>query len=400
MSSDNRPRLRIGRRGWAGIALGVLLLAAGYLAALVAPPWRALDSASPAGQAAEPAASSAAYAAGPAGADDAAAGRDDRAHEGHGRADSRTAPSASGGAGSDRFQYLHPEEHHTAGLAPLPEGSVFPVEPPPRPDKPGVREYRLVVREDIPHEVSPGVKVAAWTFNGKVPGPVLRVVEGDTIRVTLVNEGTLPHTIHFHGVHPSDMDGVFELVPPGKSYTYEFRARPFGVFPYHCHSMPSSQHIHNGLYGMMIVDPPQPRPPRRELALIMSAFDTDRDGEADFYTWNGRAFQYATNPVPLKVGEKVRMYVLNMFEELMAPHIHAAMFDLYPSGTSLKPSELTDVVDLAIAERAIMEFEYEYPGTFMFQCHISEHMELGLMGWFKVTGEPRPEKTAEARHGG
>jgi plastocyanin len=308
--------------------------------------------------------------------------------------------SAAGTTGSDRYQYVHPEEHHQAGLQPLPPEAVFPSEPPPRPDKPGVREYRLVVREDIPHEVAPGVKVTAWTFNGRVPGPILRAVEGDTIRVTLVNEGTQPHTIHFHGIHPANMDGVFELVPSGQSYTYEFKARPFGVFPYHCHSMPSSQHIHNGLYGMMIVDPPKPRPPRRELAFIMSAFDTDRDGDADFYAWNGRAFQYASNPIHLKTGEKVRMYVLNMFEEMMAPHIHASMFNLYPSGTSTTPSQLTDVVSLAIAERAIMEFQYEYPGTFMFQCHFSEHMELGLMGWFRVEGEPRVAAAAGERHGG
>jgi FtsP/CotA-like multicopper oxidase with cupredoxin domain len=118
--------------------------------------------------------------------------------------------------------------------------------------------------------------------------------------------------------------------------------------------------------------------------MMMSAFDIDRDGEADFYTWNGRAFQYADQPIQLQKNEPVRMYVANMFEEAMVPHLHGNMYQLYPTGTSLKPTEYTDVKTLNIAERAIMEFTYDSPGTYMFQCHVSEHMEQGLMGWFEV----------------
>jgi FtsP/CotA-like multicopper oxidase with cupredoxin domain len=170
------------------------------------------------------------------------------------------------------------------------------------------------------------------------------------------------------------------------------------VFPYHCHSNPSSQHIHNGLYGMLIIDPKEGRRPMKELAMVMSAFDLDRDGDADFYAWNGKAFQYADHPIEFAVGEDVRMYVLNIFEEMMAPHIHGNMFRLIRSGTALKPSELTDVVSLGIAERAILEFRYDYPGPYMFQCHFSEHMELGLMGWFQVRESGRSQ-AAQARGG-
>lgn len=280
--------------------------------------------------------------------------------------------------GSETFQYAYPASR-------LPAEAVYdPTPPPPTPKNQKVHEYELVITEDVTHEVAPGVTMTAWAFNGKVPGPVLRGREGDLMRIKLVNQGKLPHTIHFHGIHPATMDGVFELVPPGGEFTYEFVARPYGVFPYHCHSMPTSQHIHNGLYGMMIIDPPEGRPPMRELAMVMSAFDVDRDGKADFYAWNGKAFQYADHPIELSVGEKVRMYVMNIFEEAMAPHIHGNMFRLIRSGTSLEPQELTDVVSLGIAERAILEFQYDYPGAYMFQCHFTEHMELGLMGWFQV----------------
>jgi FtsP/CotA-like multicopper oxidase with cupredoxin domain len=292
--------------------------------------------------------------------------------------------------GSGVYQYARPDQR-AFNASQVYDPELPPITPAPN----GVREYTLVVEENVEHEVAPGVKIPAWTFNGTVPGPVLRGIEGETMRITMVNKGSLPHTIHFHGVHPSDMDGVFELVPPGGSFTYEFVARPYGIMPYHCHAMPASQHIHNGLYGMMIIEPKQGRKKMREMAMVMSAFDLDRDGEAEFYAWNGRAFQYADQPVRLKIGEPVRMYVLNMFEEPMVPHLHGNLYHLYPTGTSLQPTEYTDVKTLNIAERAILEFQYDLPGYYMFQCHISEHMEQGLMGWLHVT-EPAP---VQARSG-
>ena len=80
-----------------------------------------------------------------------------------------------------------------------------------------------------------------------------------------VNAGSHPHTIHFHGIHPPSMDGVFEIVAPGDEFTYEFEAPPAGLHPYHCHSTPLKKHIHKGLYGVLIVDPTEPRPPAQEL---------------------------------------------------------------------------------------------------------------------------------------
>ena len=93
------------------------------------------------------------------------------------------------------------------------------------PHQPGrVREYTLTA-VDREIEVAQGVFFPAWTYNGTVPGPVIRATEGDLLRVKFVNGGSHPHTIHFHGIHPANMDGVFEIVEPGGSYTYEFQAR-------------------------------------------------------------------------------------------------------------------------------------------------------------------------------
>ena len=136
------------------------------------------------------------------------------------------------------------------------------VPPPALPHKPGrVREYTLTA-VDRRIEVAQGVFFEAWTYNGTVPGPVIRATEDDLLRVNFVNGGSHPHTIHFHGIHPANMDGVFEVVQPGGAFTYEFPARPYGMQLYHCHSTPLKKHIHKGLYGAFIIDPPEPRPPR------------------------------------------------------------------------------------------------------------------------------------------
>jgi FtsP/CotA-like multicopper oxidase with cupredoxin domain len=128
-----------------------------------------------------------------------------------------------------------------------------------------VREYVLTA-VDTDLEVAPGVFFPAWTYNGSAPGPVVRATEGDALRVRFRNEGSHPHTIHFHGIHPSNMDGVFEVVGSGGEITYEFEARPAGFHLYHCHATPLKKHIHKGLYGAFIIDPKEggaaPPPPR------------------------------------------------------------------------------------------------------------------------------------------
>src|SRR5262249_45459016 len=164
--------------------------------------------------------------------------------------------------------------------------------PAPLPYDPGrVRHYDLsALDRDI--EVAPGVTFSAWTYNGTVPGPVIRATEGDILRVHFVNAGSHPHTIHFHGIHPTGMDGVFEPVAPGEDFTYEFEARPAGLHVYHCHATPLKKHIAKGLYGALIIDPREPRLPAQELVLVMNGFDTDGDGDNNFYTVNGRSFYY------------------------------------------------------------------------------------------------------------
>ena len=237
----------------------------------------------------------------------------------------------------------------------------------PSPHSPGrVREYTLVA-QDREIEVAEGVTYAAWTYNGTVPGPVLRATEGDIFRVEFHNRGTHPHTIHFHGIHPSDMDGVFETVAPGRSFTYEFEAHPYGMHLYHCHATPLKKHIEKGLYGALIIDPPEPRAPARELVMVMNGYDTDGDGENNFYTVNGLAFYYAKYPIRVKRGELVRIYLANLteFDLINSLHIHANFFRYYPTG-STDQFEYTDTVMLCQGQRGILELEFPNPG----QVHV------------------------------
>jgi len=251
------------------------------------------------------------------------------------------------------------------------------------------REY-VMIAEDAEIEVARGVKYPAWTYNGSVPGPTLRATQGDRLKIHFINQGGMPHTIHFHGIHAANMDGVFENVPAGGKFTYEFTAEPFGIHLYHCHTMPLKKHVEKGLYGAFIVDPPEPRPKARELVMVMNGYDTDLDGENEFYTVNGVANYFLDHPIPLKTGEPVRIYLVNLteFDLLNSMHIHAQFFKLYRTGTRLGQYEITDTVMLCQGERCILEFAYNFPGRFMFHAHQSEFAELGWMGFFNVEGPP------------
>ena len=249
-----------------------------------------------------------------------------------------------------------------------------------------LREFTLIASDQLVKEVSPGVFYNVWTFNGTVPGPTIRATEGDIVRINFVNNGSLPHSLHTHGIHPAEMDGVFEMISPGGRFTYEFVAEPFGVFPYHCHMTPLEEHITHGLYGVYIVDPKTPRPPADEMVMVMNGYDTDFDTENNFYTVNGIPYYYMHHPIQIEKDKPVRVYLVNMleFDPLNNLHLHANMFNYYPSGTSLQPDELTDIISMNQAERGIMEFKYKYPGKYMFHAHKTEFAEKGWMGTFLV----------------
>jgi FtsP/CotA-like multicopper oxidase with cupredoxin domain len=257
--------------------------------------------------------------------------------------------------------------------------------PPPLRHKPGrAREYTLSAY-DREIEVAKGVSFSAWTYNGTVPGPVIRATEDDLLRVAFANGGSHPHTIHFHGIHPANMDGVFEIVEPGGTYTYEFPARPYGMHLYHCHATPLKKHIAKGLYGALIIDPAKPRKPAQELVMVLTGFDTDGDGENNFYGVNGPAFYYAKYPIRVRRSQTVRIYLANLteFDPINSFHLHGDFFRYYATGSS-DQFEYTDTVMLCQGQRGIIEIDFANTGRFMFHAHQSEFTELGWMGFFEV----------------
>lgn len=254
------------------------------------------------------------------------------------------------------------------------------------PDGRTLREWDVyAIDKEI--EIAPGVFFPAWAYNGQVPGPTFRCNQGDVLRFNFGNGSSHPHTIHFHGIHPPSMDGLTPIVKAGESFTYEFEAKPFGLHLYHCHVSPLKRHIHKGLYGTFIIDPPGGRAQAHEMVMVMNAFDTTFDGENEVYAVNTVAFHYARHPIQVKVGELIRVYLVNVteFDLLNSFHLHASMYRLYRTGTRLDQYEYTDMVIMGQGERHILEFTLEYPGKYMFHAHQSEFAELGWMGFFEAT---------------
>ena len=274
-----------------------------------------------------------------------------------------------------------------------------------------LREYTIVaIDKEI--EVAPGVFFPAWVYNGRVPGPSLRAIEGDRIRIEFINAGTHPHTIHFHGIHPASQDGIAGagdgLINPGQSTVYEFDAFPMGCHFYHCHSFPLKRHIHKGLYGAFIIDPDPSRykgeeariaksrnPNYREyndvneMVMVMNGFDTNFDGDNEIYAANSIAFAYMDKPIKIRRDQLQRLYLVNAteFDPINSFHLHANFFDYYDHGTTLKPTLKTvDTIMQCQAQRGILEFSFKdfEPGLYMFHAHQSEFAELGWMGFFDV----------------
>jgi len=279
------------------------------------------------------------------------------------------------------------------------------------PDGRAVREWTITaVDKEI--EIAPGVFFPAWTYNGRVPGPALRCVEGERLRIQFNNGGTHPHSIHLHSIHPARMDGISGAgqVAPGDSFTYEVDAKPFGCHLYHCHTVPLKRHIHKGLYGTLIIDPdPERHPEQRDAALgrrhgtpeharwqefvmVMNGFDTNFDDENEFYAMNSIAFAYAHEPIQVARSRPIRVYLVNVteFDPINSFHLHGNFYDYYDHGTTLTPTlRMVDTVIQCQGQRGLIEIDFSghEPGLYMFHAHQSEFAELGWMSFFEVTNQ-------------
>ncbi|BAQ63688.1 multicopper oxidase domain-containing protein [Geminocystis sp. NIES-3709] len=247
-----------------------------------------------------------------------------------------------------------------------------------------VREFQLTANSQT-IQLNSAISFVSWNVNNRIPAPTLRAKQGDILRIFFNNEDGHSHTLHFHGIHGSEMDGVTPI-KRGENFIYEFEAKPFGVHLYHCHIPPVTRHVSKGLYGVLIIDPPKPRPPADEIVLVMGGYDINNDDKNELYAFNGIPNFFRDYPIPIYQHQLIRLYILNMieFDSATTFHIHGNMFRVYPTGMTLTPSYTSDVITMGVAERHILEFTYDYLGKFMFHPHQDYIAEHGCMGNFQV----------------
>ena len=237
----------------------------------------------------------------------------------------------------------------------------------------GVKVFHLTAAQ-VRWSPVKGQTVTAWAYNGSVPGPEIRVTEGDHVRVIVRNllpEGT---TVHFHGLFvPNNMDGVpmvtQDPIKPGATFIYEFTAAPVGTHQYHSH-MDDLKQVTSGLYGPFIVDPKISRVHyTREFTLIPA------DGLLGFVI-NGKSFP-DTTPLVVHLNDRVRIRMINMGDMYHPFHLHGFDFrEIARDGLPIPEAVQMEIneIDAAPGGSYDMAFTADRPGVWAFHCHILDHV--------------------------
>jgi nitrite reductase (NO-forming) len=239
-----------------------------------------------------------------------------------------------------------------------------------------------------------------WTFGGTVPGPTLRGKVGDVFEVTLVNTGSMGHSIDFHASALAP-DGPMRTIEPGERLVYRFRAQRAGIWMYHCSTAPMTQHIAAGMFGAVIIDPPDLAPVDREYVLVASEVyagepgsdaraEALRTGSPDGWAFNGIAGQYDEHPLAARVGQRVRFWVLNAGPGgTVSFHVVGAQFDtVYAEGAyRLRGGPGgAQALGLTAAQGGFVETVFTEPGTYTLVDHDMRHAEGGAHGRIAVAG--------------
>ncbi|KAB2903127.1 MAG: multicopper oxidase domain-containing protein [Anaerolineae bacterium] len=253
----------------------------------------------------------------------------------------------------------------------------------------GVKVFELTARPVIWH-LTNNVQVTAWTYNGTVPGPMIRVTEGDPVCIILNNELPEPTTIHWHGIQvPNAMDGVpgvtQDPIQPGETFVYEFVAKPAGTFMYHPHFNSDTQ-IALGLYAPFIIDPAEnTTQPDVDVSIMLSEWRVENGMtyaampmagmEPNFFTFNGKAFP-ATDTLEVKQGERVRIRLYGIGQFTHPIHLHGVPFKVVAVDGFPIPEDQQlsmDTINVAPGQRFDIEFIATEPGRWMLHCHIPHH---------------------------
>ncbi|MGH7905950.1 MAG: multicopper oxidase domain-containing protein [Candidatus Binataceae bacterium] len=262
-----------------------------------------------------------------------------------------------------------------------------------------LKQFTLTV-ENKTIEIGDGMTYGAWTYDGAAPGPVLRVRQGDTVRIHLINKTSIAHGIDTHAaqIAPSHFDQPDDK----KEFTYTFRAETPGVFMYHCSASPMLVHIANGMYGMMIVEPAGGWPDGKahEVTLIQSEYYGVPDAKGfiagdsvkmmkatpDFVVFNGQLERYVEHPIQIKVGELVRVFFVDAGPNLTSTfHVIGAIFStVYRGGNPANPLHGLATFEIGPGDGAMLEFRVTQPGDYMFIDHAMARAYAGAMGIFRA----------------
>ena len=278
-----------------------------------------------------------------------------------------------------------------------------------------IREFVIPITHDT-IEIAKGVKYEGWTFGGTVPGPVLRVKQGDLVRVKVTNETPMPHSIDFHSARiPANV--AYRMLMPGDSISFEFEANDPGAYMVHCGTPPVTMHIMQGMYFAIIVDPKEGWGTRadKEFVLVQSEFYTDEDSaghhkpdwnaamdkRASLVVFNGKAFQYKDSPIKVDEGDRVRFFVVNAGPTFRSDfHIVGAIFDrVYPDGNPDNVMERVQTWTVPAGGGAVFETVFQKGqsgvGLYPFVTHSFADAEKGAVGIIQVG---TPTKFATMNH--
>lgn len=268
----------------------------------------------------------------------------------------------------------------------------------------GPRTHRLTLTVgEVEREVAPGVTQRLWTYEGSAPGPVLHGRVGDRFVVTLVNDGTIGHSIDFHAGALAP-DRPMRTIAPGESLTYRFTAERAGIWMYHCSTMPMSVHIANGMYGAVVIEPRDLAPVDRSFLLVQGegyygppggTVDADKVAaeEPDAVVFNGYADQYDHDPLRVAAGDRVRIWVLDAGPNRATSfHVVGGQFSTtWAEGAYLlrdggpTGDDGAQALALAPAQGGFVELELADPGHYPFVSHVMVDAERGAHGVIEVT---------------
>jgi nitrite reductase (NO-forming) len=272
-----------------------------------------------------------------------------------------------------------------------------------------IKEFVIPITDDT-IEISKGVKYVGWTFGGTVPGPVIRVRQGDLVRVTVVNRTKMPHSIDFHSARiPANV--AYRMIVPNDSIKFEFTAKDAGAYMVHCGTPPVTLHIMQGMYFPIIVDPKDGWGTKadKEFVLVQSEFYVKSDSgahahapdfpaamakSASYVSFNGRASQYKDTPLRVDVGDRVRFFVVNAGPSFRSDfHVVGAVFDrVYPDGNPRHVLEGVQTWTIPAGGGAVFETVFDKnasgEGIYPFVTHAFADAERGAVGLIQV-GVPK-----------